>query len=91
MTTGITVRQWQAREVFEQRFLFLFDTQTLMNHLWLGENLKDSIAAPVLLVDSGTAVTFEPTFDKVKPFKDQSDSHGGGRALLNWFCFSFRI
>lgn len=37
-----------------------------MNHLWLGENLKDSIAAPVLFVDSGTAVTFEPTFDKVK-------------------------
>lgn len=51
-------------------FLFPFDTQTLMNHLWFGENLKDSIAAPVLFVDSGTAVTFEPTFDKVKHFKN---------------------
>lgn len=39
-----------------------------MNHLWLGKSLKDAIAAPVLFVDSQTALTFEPTFDKVKHF-----------------------
>lgn len=53
----------------------------LMNHLWFGKNLKDSIAAPILFVDSETAVYFEPNFDKVNlkkktpqgNFKEQSD------------------
>lgn len=69
MTTQNTVSQSQVTERrggFDQRFLFPFETQTLMNHLWFGQNLKDSIAAPLLFVDSETAVTFEPTFDKVK-------------------------
>lgn len=43
--------------------------QTLMHHLWLGENLKDAIAAPVLFVDSQTGLTFEPKFDEVRHFK----------------------
>lgn len=37
-----------------------------MNHLWLGMNLKDAIAAPIVFVDSGNNVNFEPDFDKVK-------------------------
>lgn len=37
-----------------------------MNHLWLGMNLKDAIAAPIVFVDSRNIVNFEPDFDKVK-------------------------
>ncbi|XP_068995204.1 gamma-glutamyltransferase 5a [Embiotoca jacksoni] len=36
----------------------------IMNHLWLGKNLKEAIAAPVVFVDSQNAVKFEPSFDK---------------------------
>lgn len=43
------------------RFLF----QALMNHLWFGKSLKESIAAPVVFVDSENAVKFEPKFDTV--------------------------
>lgn len=46
----------------DKHFLF----QALVNHLWLGKSLRDAIAAPVLFVDSQTALTFEPTFDQVK-------------------------
>lgn len=42
---------------------FLF--QVLMNHLWFGKSLKEAIAAPVVFVDSQSAVKFEPRFDKV--------------------------
>lgn len=48
-----------------------------MNHLWFGKSLKDSIAAPILFVDSQTRVTFEPTFDKVKHSKNPT----------RWFFF----
>ncbi|KAM4576608.1 gamma-glutamyltransferase 5a [Odontesthes bonariensis] len=37
---------------------------TLINHLWFGKSLKDSIAVPVVFVNSQNAVKFEPGFDK---------------------------
>ncbi|XP_055023198.2 gamma-glutamyltransferase 5a [Misgurnus anguillicaudatus] len=37
---------------------------TLMNFLWFGKNLEDSIAAPVVYVDSKNVLNFEPSFDK---------------------------
>lgn len=40
--------------------------QSIMNRLWLGMNLKDAIAAPIVFVDSKNNVYFEPNFDKVK-------------------------
>ncbi|XP_035392202.1 gamma-glutamyltransferase 5a isoform X2 [Electrophorus electricus] len=39
-------------------------SMTLMNHLWFGKSLKDSIAAPVVFVNSKNALRFEPDFDK---------------------------
>lgn len=38
----------------------------MMNRLWLGMNLKDAIAAPIVFVDSSNGVNFEPGFDKVR-------------------------
>ncbi|KAG9270580.1 gamma-glutamyltransferase 5-like [Astyanax mexicanus] len=37
---------------------------TLMNYLWFGKNLEDSISAPVVYVDGKNALKFEPDFDK---------------------------
>ncbi|XP_037392083.1 glutathione hydrolase 5 proenzyme-like [Pygocentrus nattereri] len=37
---------------------------TLMNYLWFGKNLDDSISAPVVYVDGKNALKFEPHFDK---------------------------
>ncbi|KAL0185746.1 hypothetical protein M9458_017416, partial [Cirrhinus mrigala] len=37
---------------------------TLMNFLWFGKTLKDSIDAPVVYVDSKNVLNFEPLFDK---------------------------
>lgn len=37
-----------------------------MNFLWFGKNLEDSIAAPVVYVDSKNILSFEPSFDEVK-------------------------
>ncbi|XP_075308124.1 glutathione hydrolase 5 proenzyme-like [Odontesthes bonariensis] len=37
---------------------------TLINHLWFGKSLKDSIAVPVVFVNSTNAVKFEPGFDE---------------------------
>ncbi|KAI7797772.1 gamma-glutamyltransferase 5a [Triplophysa rosa] len=37
---------------------------TIMNFLWFGKNLKDSIAAPVVYVDSKNILSFEPSFDE---------------------------
>lgn len=45
----------------------------MMNHLWLGMNLKDAIAAPILFVDSQNNVNFEPGFDKVTYFHPVDD------------------
>lgn len=42
--------------------------QSLINRLWLGMNLEDAIAAPIVFVDSKNNVNFEPGFDKVKYF-----------------------
>lgn len=45
-----------------------------MNRLWFGKSLQDAIAAPILFVDSETAVNFEPKFDEVNMRKTlQSD------------------
>lgn len=37
---------------------------SMINHLWLGMNLKDAIAAPIVFVDAKNNVNFEPGFDK---------------------------
>ncbi|XP_072538689.1 glutathione hydrolase 5 proenzyme-like [Salminus brasiliensis] len=37
---------------------------TLMNYLWFDESLKNSIAAPIVYVDSKLALRFEPDFDQ---------------------------
>ncbi|XP_072244498.1 gamma-glutamyltransferase 5a [Leuresthes tenuis] len=37
---------------------------TLINNLWFGKSLKDSIAVPVVFVNSQNAVKFEPGFDE---------------------------
>ncbi|XP_028318753.1 glutathione hydrolase 5 proenzyme [Gouania willdenowi] len=37
---------------------------TIINHLWLGMNLKDAINAPIVFIDSLNNVNFEPGFDK---------------------------
>lgn len=37
---------------------------SIMNHLWLGKSLKESIAAPILFVDGKNKVSFEKGFDK---------------------------
>lgn len=36
-----------------------------MNHLWLGMNLRDAIAAPIVFVDADNNLKFEPGFDEV--------------------------
>lgn len=40
--------------------------QSIINHLWLGMNLADAIAAPIVYVDSNSGVNFEPEFDEVR-------------------------
>ncbi|KAK1883792.1 Glutathione hydrolase 5 proenzyme [Dissostichus eleginoides] len=37
---------------------------SMINHLWLGMNLRDAIAAPIVFVDSNNKVNFEPDFNK---------------------------
>ncbi|XP_029301369.1 glutathione hydrolase 5 proenzyme [Cottoperca gobio] len=37
---------------------------SIINHLWLGMNLKDAIAAPIVFVDSDNNVNFEPGFNE---------------------------
>ncbi|KAL6456218.1 hypothetical protein MHYP_G00347600 [Metynnis hypsauchen] len=39
-------------------------TMALMNYLWFGKSLNDSIAAPVVFVDGSNSLKFEPKFDK---------------------------
>uniref|UniRef100_A0A8C2ZZ99 Gamma-glutamyltransferase 5 n=1 Tax=Cyclopterus lumpus TaxID=8103 RepID=A0A8C2ZZ99_CYCLU len=39
---------------------------SIVNRLWLGMNLKDAIAAPIVFVDSSNNVNFEPGFNKVR-------------------------
>ena len=43
-----------------------------MNHIWFGKSLEESIAAPIVFVDSGNALKFEPNFDKVPPWHTES-------------------
>ncbi len=50
--------------LFADMVLFLF-SQSIMNRLWLGMNLTDAIAAPIVYVDSSNNVIFEPGFSKV--------------------------
>ncbi|KAK5852123.1 hypothetical protein PBY51_023620 [Eleginops maclovinus] len=37
---------------------------SIINHLWLGMNLKDAIAAPIVFVDSSNYLNFERGFNK---------------------------
>ncbi|XP_076020481.1 glutathione hydrolase 5 proenzyme [Genypterus blacodes] len=37
---------------------------SIINHLWLGMNLRDAIEAPIVFVDAKNNVTFEREFDK---------------------------
>lgn len=43
-----------------------------MNRLWLGMNLSDAIAAPIVFLDSRNNANFEPGFDKVKKLRHLS-------------------
>lgn len=40
-----------------------------MNRLWLGMNLRDAIAAPIVYLNSGNNASFEPDFDEVKKLR----------------------
>lgn len=40
-------------------------SQALMNYLWLGKTLRESIKSPVVYVDGKNELSFEPAFDKV--------------------------
>uniref|UniRef100_A0A7N8WMU6 Gamma-glutamyltransferase 5a n=1 Tax=Mastacembelus armatus TaxID=205130 RepID=A0A7N8WMU6_9TELE len=37
---------------------------SIINHLWLGMNLKDAVGAPVIFIDSINNLNFEPGFNK---------------------------
>ncbi|XP_022052608.2 gamma-glutamyltransferase 5a [Acanthochromis polyacanthus] len=58
---------------------------TLMNHLWFGKSLKEAIAAPVVYVDSESAVYFEPGFDKdvIEALKALGHNHQTGKKFYN--------
>lgn len=36
-----------------------------MNYLWLGKNLAEAIASPILFVDGRAVIKAEPGFDQV--------------------------
>uniref|UniRef100_A0AAQ4RM50 Glutathione hydrolase n=1 Tax=Gasterosteus aculeatus aculeatus TaxID=481459 RepID=A0AAQ4RM50_GASAC len=56
---------------------------SMMNRLWLGMNLKDAIAAPIVFVDSSNGVNFEPGFDK----SVEDGLLGFGHKSGNWRFF----
>ncbi|MED6261130.1 hypothetical protein ATANTOWER_001190, partial [Ataeniobius toweri] len=56
---------------------------SLINHLWLGMSLKESIAAPIIFVDSNNAVNFEPGFDEAVKDGLRALGHQAG----NWKFF----
>uniref|UniRef100_A0A3Q1FN03 Gamma-glutamyltransferase 5a n=1 Tax=Acanthochromis polyacanthus TaxID=80966 RepID=A0A3Q1FN03_9TELE len=58
---------------------------TLMNHLWFGKSLKEAIAAPVVYVDSESAVYFEPGFDKdvIEALEALGHNHQTGKKFYN--------
>lgn len=45
-----------------------------MNRLWLGMNLKDAIAAPIVFLNSTNNAFFERNFDKVKKLRHFSST-----------------
>ncbi|KAG7223987.1 hypothetical protein INR49_015244 [Caranx melampygus] len=58
---------------------------TIINRLWLGMNLEDAIAAPIVYVDSSNNVNFERGFDKTekKNLIDLGHKPGNWRFFLN--------
>lgn len=58
---------------------------SIINRLWLGMNLKDAIAAPVVFVDSKNNVNLEPDFDKsvIKGLGDLGHSIGNWKYFFN--------
>ncbi|XP_053709645.1 glutathione hydrolase 5 proenzyme-like isoform X1 [Synchiropus splendidus] len=58
---------------------------SIINHLWLGMNLRDAIAAPILFVDSRNNVNFEPGFDQsvIDGLKAQGHQVGDWKFFLN--------
>ncbi|CAN9504887.1 unnamed protein product [Ophioblennius macclurei] len=52
---------------------------SLMNHLWLGMDLKDAIKARIVFVDSQNNVNFEPGFDECVKDGLKALGHNGGR------------
>ncbi|CAK6959430.1 glutathione hydrolase 5 proenzyme isoform X2 [Scomber scombrus] len=58
---------------------------SIINHLWLGMNLKDAIDAPIVFVDSKNNVNFETGFDEtVKDgLKALGHKFGGWKFFLN--------
>lgn len=57
------MRRWDSRCPFPvSSYLF----QTIMNKLWLGLDLTEAIAAPILHVNSKGHVEYEPKFNEVR-------------------------
>lgn len=58
---------------------------TIINRLWLGMNLEDAVAAPIVFVDSTNNVNFEDGFDKTveKNLIDLGHKPGSWRFFLN--------
>ncbi|KAM9820478.1 glutathione hydrolase 5 proenzyme [Neosynchiropus ocellatus] len=58
---------------------------SIINHLWLGMNLRDAIAAPMLFVDSKNNLNFEPGFDQsvISGLKAQGHQIGDWKFFLN--------
>ncbi|XP_006640285.2 glutathione hydrolase 5 proenzyme [Lepisosteus oculatus] len=51
----------------------------IMNHIWMGKDLKDAISAPVVFVDSSNGVNFEKTFDQAVKEKLKAMGHKEGK------------
>lgn len=56
---------------------------SIMNRVWLKMSLKDAIAAPIVFVDSGGNVNFEPGFDE----SVIEDLRARGHKVGNWKYF----
>ncbi|XP_071322634.1 glutathione hydrolase 5 proenzyme [Trachinotus anak] len=56
---------------------------SIINHLWLGMNLEEAIAAHIVFVDSGNKVNFEPGFEESL----NNSLTGLGHKLGSWQFF----
>lgn len=58
---------------------------SIINRMWLGMNLKEAIAAPIVFVDSKNIANFERGFNQsvVEELKALGHSVGGSRLFFN--------